>query len=240
MYSNRPLINQILWRQAARPLKQIFVAIMALVSAIGCETIEQQSASGQVRALSDAEKREVQTLIYDAEDAFANNHLSFTHDGSALTLYRQVLRLDPENAQAQRGMEKIIEHYIALALKAANRFDTATARTLLDRGRQIDPTHPSIAPAEQFIQTIDTSHREVVILRGLTDAKVRATINALVQGVQKTCRFRIFAANDARTRHLYQLLRASFLRNDLNRRPKASSNISTPERLERICQYENA
>lgn len=240
MYSNRPLINQILWRQAARPLKQIFVAIMALVSAIGCETIEQQSTSGQVRALSDAEKREVQTLIYDAEDAFANNHLGFTHDGSALTLYRQVLRLDPENAQAQRGMEKIIEHYIALALKAANRFDTATARTLLDRGRQIDPTHPSIAPAEQFIQTIDTSHREVVILRGLTDAKVRATINALVQGVQKTCRFRIFAANDARTRHLYQLLRASFLRNDLNRRPRASSNISTPERLERICQYENA
>lgn len=240
MYSNRPLINQILWRQAARPLKQIFVAIMALVSAIGCKTIEQQSASGQVRALSDAEKREVQTLIYDAEDAFANNHLSFTHDGSALTLYRQVLRLDPENAQAQRGMEKIIEHYIALALKAANRFDTATARTLLDRGRQIDPTHPSIAPAEQFIQTIDTSHREVVILRGLTDAKVRATINALVQGVQKTCRFRIFAANDARTRHLYQLLRASFLRNDLNRRPRASSNISIPERLERICQYENA
>ena len=240
MYSNKPLINQILWGQAARPLKQIFVAIMALVSAIGCETIEQQSTSGQVRALSDAEKREVQTLIYDAEDAFANNHLGFTHDGSALTLYRQVLRLDPENAQAQRGMEKIIEHYIALALKAANRFDTATARTLLDRGRQIDPTHPSIAPAEQFIQTIDTSHREVVILRGLTDAKVRATINALVQGVQKTCRFRIFAANDARTRHLYQLLRASFLRNDLNRRPRASSNISTPERLERICQYENA
>lgn len=240
MYSNRPLINQILWRQAARPLKQIFVAIMALVSTIGCETIEQQSTSGQVRALSDAEKREVQTLIYDAEDAFANNHLGFTHDGSALTLYRQVLRLDPENAQAQRGMEKIIEHYIALALKAANRFDTATARTLLDRGRQIDPTHPSIAPTEQFIQTTDTSHREVVILRGLTDAKVRATINALVKGVQKTCRFRIFAANDARTRHLYQLLRASFLRNDLNRRPRASSNISTPERLERICQYENA
>ena len=240
MHTNKPLINQKLSGQGARTLKHIFVAIMALVSVIGCEIIEQQSTSQQVRALSDAEKREVQTLIYDAEDAFASNHLNFPDDGSALTLYRQALRLDPENAQAQRGMEKIIEHYIALALKAANRFDTATARTLLDRGRQIDPTHPSIAPAEQFIQTIDTSHREVVILRGLTDAKVRATINALVQGVQKTCRFGIFAANDARTRHLYQLLRASFLQNDLNRRPRASSNISTPERLERICQYENA
>ena len=89
MHSNKPLINQIFSGQAARTLQQIFVAIMALVSAIGCETIEQQSASGQVRALSDAEKREVQTLIYDAEDAFANDHLSFTDDGSAFTLYRQ-------------------------------------------------------------------------------------------------------------------------------------------------------
>jgi len=59
---------------------------MALVSVIGCETIEQQSSSGQVRALSDAEKREVQTLIYDAEDAYAKNRLSFQDDGSALTL----------------------------------------------------------------------------------------------------------------------------------------------------------
>ena len=240
MYSNKPRINQILSRQAARALKQILVAIMALASVIGCETIEQQSRSGQVRALSDAEKREVQTLIYDAEDAYANNRLSFQDNGSAVALFRQVLRLDPENAQAHRGMEKIIEHYVALALKAANRFDTATARALLDQGRQIDPTHPSIAPAEQFIQTVDTSHREVVILRGLNDAKIRATINALVQGVHKNCRFRIFAANDARARHLYQLLRASFLENDLNRRPRASSNTSTPERLERICQYENA
>ncbi len=240
MHSNKPLINQILSGQAAHTLKQIFVAILALVSVIGCETIEQQSSSERVRALSGAEKREVQTLIYDAEDAYANSRLSFPDDGSALKLYRQALRLDPENAQAQRGMEKIIERYIALALKAANRFDTATARTLLDRGRQIDPTHPSIAPAEQFIQTIDTSHREVVILRGLTDAEVRATINDLVQRVQKTCRFRIFASDDARTRRLYQLLRASFLQNDLNSRPRATSNISTPERLERICQYENA
>ncbi len=240
MHSNKPLINQILSGQSARTLKQIFMAIMALASVIGCETIEQQSSSEQVRVLSDAEKREVQTLIYDAEAAYASNHLSFPDDGSALTLYRQALRLDLKNAQAQRGMEKIIEHYIALALKAANRFETASARTLLDRGRQIDPTHPSIPPAEQFIQAIDNSHREVVILHGLTDAKVLATISALVQGVQKTCRFRIFAANDARTRHLYQLLRASFLQNDLNRRPRAASNISTPERLERICQYENA
>jgi hypothetical protein len=93
------------------------------------------------------------------------------------------------------------------------------------------------------VQTVDTSRREIVTLRGLSESKLRATIEAMVQGmvqgIQPNCRFRIYAANDARTRHLYQLLRESFLRNDLNRRPRAASSISTPERLERICQYEN-
>ena len=93
MHSNKPLINQIFPGQAARTLKQIFVAIMALVSVIGCETIEQQSTSQQVRALSDAEKRKVQTLIYDAEDAFASNHLNFPDDGSALTLYLSLIHI---------------------------------------------------------------------------------------------------------------------------------------------------
>ena len=72
--------------------------------------------------------------------------------------------------------------------KAANRFDTATARTLLDRGRQIDPTHPSIAPAEQFIQMMTILRIAKRWPCGLTD-KVRATINALVQESRKLAAF---------------------------------------------------
>ena len=210
---------------------------------VGCGTLSKQTVAEPGRTLSAAEKREVQGHIYAAEDAIANNHLSIPNDGSALSLYRQALRLDPKNAQAQRGVEVIIEHYVALALKAAKRDDIASARRLLNRGRDIDPTHPSIGPTEQFVQTVDTSHREIVTLRGLSESKLRATIEAMVQGmvqgIQPNCRFRIYAANDARTRHLYHLLRESFLRNDLNRPPRAASSISTPERLERICQYEN-
>jgi hypothetical protein len=93
------------------------------------------------------------------------------------------------------------------------------------------------------VQTVDTSRREIVTLRGLSETKLRETIEAMVrgmvQGTQPNCRFRIYAANDVRTRRLYQLLRESFQRNDLNRRPRATSSISTPERLERICQYDD-
>lgn len=240
MQTNKPTLNDASHSpsaQSANPFLSIAVTIMLLLSS-GCETLQKPPSAVQARTLSAAEKREVQALIYAAEDAIANSRLSFPDDGNALSLYRQALRLDPQSAQAQRGLEGIVEHYVALALQAANRGDTASARALLNRGRDIDPTHPSIGPTEQFVQTVDTSHREIVTLRGLSEAKLRATIDALVQGIQPNCRFRIYAANDARTRRLYQLLRESFLRNDLNRRPRAASNISTPERLERICKYE--
>ena len=241
MQNNKPTSNEkthSLSAHSANRALVITVTIMLLLNG-GCETLSKQTVAGPGRTLSAAEKREVQGHIYAAEDAIANNHLSIPDDGSALSLYRQALRLDPKNAQAQRGVEVIIEHYVALALKAAKRDDIASARRLLNRGRDIDPTHPSIGPTEQFVQTLDTSHREIVTLRGLSEAKLRATIDALVLGIQPSCRFRIYAANDARARRLYQVLRESFLHHDLNRRPRAASSVSTPERLERICQYEN-
>ena len=241
MRNNKPTSNETTHSLSAHSANRalvITVTIMLLLNG-GCTTLSKQTVAEPGRTLSAAEKREVQEHIYAAEDAMANNHLSIPNDGSALSLYRQALRLDPKNAQAQRGVEVIIEHYVALALKAATRDDTASARRLLNRGRNIDPTHPSIGPTEQFLQNVDTSHREIVIVRGLSEAKLRATINSLVQGIPPSCRFGIYAANDASARRLYQLLRESFLYHDLNRRPRAASSISTPERLERICPYEN-
>ena len=243
MHTNKPTLNEATHApstQSANPLLAIALMIMLLLSS-GCGTLPKQPSAEPERTLSATEKRQVQALIFAAEDAMANSHLSFPDDGSALRLYRQALRLDPKSAHAQRGLETIIEHYVALALKAANLGDTATARALINRGRDIDPTHPSIGPTAQFVQTVDTSRREIVTLRGLSETKLRETIEAMVQGMvqgtQPNCRFRIYAANDVRTRRLYQLLRESFQRTDLNRRPRATSSISTPERLERICQY---
>ena len=245
MHTNKPTLNEATHApstQSANPLLAIALMIMLLLSS-GCGTLPKQPSAEPERTLSATEKRQVQALIFAAEDAMANSHLSFPDDGSALRLYRQALRLDPKSALAQRGLETIIEHYVALALKAANLGDTATARALINRGRDIDPTHPSIGPTAQFVQTVDTSRREIVTLRGLSETKLRETIEAMVQGMvqgtQPNCRFRIYAANDVRTRRLYQLLRESFQRTDLNRRPRATSSISTPERLERICQYDD-
>ena len=172
MHNNKPTSNETTHSLSAHSANRalvITVTIMLLLNG-GCTTLSKQTVAEPGRTLSAAEKSEVQALIYAAEDAMANSHLSFPDDGSALNLYRQALRLDPKSAHAQRGLETIIEHYVALALKAANRGDTATARALLNRGRDIDPTHPSIGPTEQFVQTIDTSRREIVTLRGLSES----------------------------------------------------------------------
>ena len=111
---------------------------MALVSAIGCETIEQQSASGQVRALSDAENVKSNTDIR-CRRCIRQQSSQFHSRWQRTHVVPAGLRRI-ENAQAQRGMEKIIEHYIALALKAANRFDTQQLeRYLIEDAKLIRP-----------------------------------------------------------------------------------------------------
>ena len=215
-------------------------ALLVLMVCAGCTAVnETATVNVTTRVLTTAEKNQVEALLMDAEAAMAKNHLSFPQQGSAASLLQKALSIDPINDRAQRGLEQILEQYVALALKAANRGETSAAKTLLQRGRLLDAQHPSIAPAEEFLKTINTSHRETVTLRGLSSEDLKKTVDALVLGVDQSCRFRISAASDARARYLYRLLRDSFARNHLKHRPRAASDISTPERMERICNYEN-
>lgn len=192
-----------------------------------------------VPTLSVAEQLRLQTLLNAAEDAFAKDHLGLPAQGSALQLFRSALRIDPSNPAAQRGLEQIVERYLALAIDAAKQGNSSSAQSMLERGSSIDPVHPSIAPATEFVAAMDKSARKTVIVQGLSPAGLSRTIDRLLIDISVTCRFVIAAANDARARELYQALRAGFQRNQYQRRPRAATMISTPERLERVCNYES-
>ena len=200
---------------------------------------QNPSPATQKPPLGDADRARVQALIYDAQDAMANNRLSYPTAGSAKFLFEQALVIDPTNVDAARGLEQIIERYIALALAAAKRSDVRTAGDMLAKARQIDPEHPSINPTAVFIQTADRSRRTTRIVRGLSKATLDLTIDSLLRDIKPGCRFKISAASDAETRRLYQALRKGFARNAINRRPRAASEISTPDRLERFCELED-
>jgi hypothetical protein len=122
-----------------------------------------------------------------------------------------------------------------LALTAARQGNTDLARDLLTRSRVIDPEHLSVGPTLEFINAIDTSQQESVIIRGLSASALTDEMDHLFRNGGPGCRYRISAANDGRARELYRLLREGFARNNINRRPRAATEISTPDRLERVC-----
>lgn len=214
----------------------IFFALCSLCW--GCTGPHGGSGAEPLPRLNAAEQQRLQTLLFAAEDAFAEDHLGFPVQGSALQLFRSVLLIDPNNTAAHRGLEQIVERYLALAIDAAKQGNGSTAQSMLKRGSLIDPAHPSIAAAAEFVAAMDKSARKTVVVQGLSPAGLSRTIDRLLVDASATCRFVIAAANDAKARMLYQALRAGFLRNQYQHRPRAATMISTPERLERVCTYE--
>ena len=201
----------------------------------GCVSVSVDPTTSSSRPLSAEEKNQVESLLVRAEKALASDLLDVSKPDSATYLYQRALSLDPNSAEAERGLEQIVERYVALALTAARQGNSDLARDLLTRSRAIDPEHLSVGPTLEFINAIDTSQQESVIIRGLTPSALTDAIDNLVRNAGAGCRYRISAANDGRARELYRMLREGFVRNNINRRPRAATEISTPDRLERIC-----
>ncbi len=201
----------------------------------GCAGTSLDPTTSSTRPLSAEEKSQLESLLASAEEALVNDLLDVSKPDGATHLFQRALSLDPNNAEAERGLEQIVERYVALALTAAGQGNTNLARDLLARSRLIDPEHMSVGPTDEFIDAIDTSQRESVIIRGLSASALTDAIDNLVRDAGPKCRYRISATNDGRARELYQLLRQGFVRNQKYRRPRAATEISTPDRLERIC-----
>ncbi|MDX1433940.1 MAG: protein kinase, partial [Gammaproteobacteria bacterium] len=70
---------------------------------------------------------DVAALLSAATDAIADLRLTTPQDDNAYRYYRRVLELDPDNAQATRGLALIVERYVELAQSAvaAGEFDKA-------------------------------------------------------------------------------------------------------------------
>jgi hypothetical protein len=116
--------------------------------------------------LSKATQAELRYLLDEADRAIRNDHLSDPAKGSALALYEEVMTLDPDNETARRGLERIVERYLELAIAAseAGRFDEATL--MLDRARLVDAAHPGIDPVAARVHLLSSAERRVIALNG--------------------------------------------------------------------------
>ena len=175
-------------------------------------------------------------LLAAAEQAIAEDRLTTPPAGSAYALYQEVLALAPGNEAAERGLEKIVERYVQLALRATEVQRYPQARSMLERARQVDPRHPAIEPTEQQVALLASARRERVRLDG---AQLQRRTAAAAQRLrqlggragQPGCRVTINARSDAEGRWVYQQLN----RGAGGARVRANLRMASPPTVELIC-----
>jgi general secretion pathway protein A len=106
---------------------------------------EQVESQGGVREADE----EVAALLNLAKTAMAENKLTVPSDDNAYTHYQAALKLDPENAEAKAGIQRIVRSYGQLANKQLSRGDRKTARLFASRGLKISPRDAQLLALEK-------------------------------------------------------------------------------------------
>ncbi len=215
-------------------LSMLVSVLLSILS--GCAAIAPNS-NGAARAndvnIDPALQRQLYQLEDQAEFAIKQNHLTYPKEGSAVSLFEQMLTLNPGNKEAIRGLEQVVEEYVALALAAANERLFAKAKAMLARAKLVDANHPSIAPTMKQIHLLEKAKRKTIQLNAkqLFTAATKSQITTLVKAGSNSCHYAIAVNNDEQGRWIYRAIKdATF-----NSRPKARIIISSPTRIEQIC-----
>ncbi len=193
-------------------------------------------ASASIPIVPKLDAAQLTDWLDQADVALANNHLTYPKAGSALEIYRRILNLQPQQQDALRGLEHLVENYIELAMRALRRDEFATARSMLSRARIILPNHPSIEPtAEQIRLLVQADRVKLTLAQNALqrqDPMIVSKLTKLAQGAQsRNCRFTIAAKNDEQGRWVYQILSAVFNESRL----RAQIRLRLPASVERIC-----
>jgi hypothetical protein len=179
---------------------------------------------------------EIVGLLDDAEAAMQREQFSYPAKGSAVGLFDAVLAKDPDNAEAKRGLERIVETYLKLAESAAQRNQLARAQSMLARARIVDADHPAVAPTVEQIRLLANAKRERLVLdkAQLRDRQSQLTKPLKTLGTQarnSNCRTMIRVRNDSEGRWVYQQMNLA----PGEARIRAQIEIGSPPLVELIC-----
>ena len=171
----------------------------------------------------------LQELLDAADRAIAEDRLTTPANRNAFHYYAQAQRFAPAHAHIRLGLERIVERYLALALRAMQRQRWANARVMLDRATFVNPEHPGIDPLRRQLRLLAGARRLTLPLnqsavRGRQPASAAKLATFGKPARQTNARVTIRAANDADGRWIYQHLSNA----QGTRRIRASLEIGLP------------
>ncbi len=128
-----------------------------IISLTGCQPLveyadAQQTDSDQPEQEQSNLQTQIAWLLLEAEDAFKERRLTTPKGDNALSYYREVIRLQPDNVEANQGIARIVEQYSAWAYRAAKQQRWVKAKEYLNKAQQIQPDHPSLQEVADLIK----------------------------------------------------------------------------------------
>ena len=221
------------------PSSYLFVSCFLCVATLsGCVTPsipEVPVAPEPLESTPPISPADLNLWLIQAEEAIKRDHLTYPEQDSAYSFYQKILALDPLQEDAQWGLEHIVEHYVALSVRALERRQFASAKSMLARARIILPNHPSIEPSAEQIRLILSADRQIMKLSqpdlaAESEALTTALADFATDG-DRECRFTISAKNDGQGRWIYQMLSKGLD----GTRLRAQLSVRLPASIERLC-----
>ena len=107
-----------------------------------------------------------------ASAAFDADRLRAPSEDNALALYRTVLTLDPANARARNGIERITQVYLGEARDALAQNQLGRAARGLEAAATVDPTNPNVAILSTQLQQRQYLEAEQKRLQAEADERI--------------------------------------------------------------------
>ena len=104
---------------------------------------------------SPTSKADVTSLLRRCQEHTKANRLTTGEEGTALECFRQVLKVDPYNADALEGLQHIESQYIIWTDRALRRNKLKKAREYLAGLARVNPESPSLFRLEELIKAYD-------------------------------------------------------------------------------------
>ena len=147
-------------------------------------------------------------LLFQADEALREDRLTTPTDDNAFDYYVKVLRQDPRQREARRGMERIVDRYLVLARDAIDVREWERARTMLDRARFVDADHAGIAALSAQLEALRSAEQRVLDLDGTALKQRGEYLGARIRGFGRfaraaNARVTIRVPNDATGRWVY-------------------------------------
>jgi TonB family protein len=119
-----------------------------------------------VKSTAEAAEK-VDALMEKAQQAMLDRHFIDPAAGSALSLYREVLIINPDNGEAQQGLQRLSEILIARVQSALDDRKFDPALQFLETARSIDPSDKRLSALDEKIASLRAELGPAQILAAL-------------------------------------------------------------------------